>query len=528
MTADAFDAFKQELAAGGVAFEEVASIGLDPARVLRVNPEHWGQFAFEAKRQELRHAGLWADDGGGATFTIRALFEKQGRYLLAQADVEKGRPSLPSQSVHFPGADRLERHTRDLYGIVFTDHPDPRRWTRHQGWDDDEFPLRKDFPAAGFAHDRTPADHLYKFTAAHGSGVYEIPVGPIHAGVIEPGHFRFLAVGETVLNLEERLGYVHKGIEKIAEGRDADGLARLAARVSGDTTVGHAYAACVAMEKAAALAVPPRAVWLRAVMAERERVANHLGDIGAILNDVAFTFGFYQFSRLREQWQRASQSVFGHRFMMDRIVPGGVAVDIDQSQRQQMSADIHALRREMKTLMAIYDDAPSVEDRLVTTGHLDPTRARELGTLGYVARASGVDIDVRRDAPYPPYDRLAVKVPVYRYGDVAARLRVRAEEIAVSCDLLEQLLERLPDGPVRASWRPPAAAAEGLAIIEGWRGELTAYVRFDADGRIARYFPRDPSVFNWPALEHLIHDNIVPDFPVCNKSVNGSYSGSDL
>src|SRR5581483_10114035 len=160
-TAVTADAFKQGLAAGGVAFEEVASNGLDPARVLRVNPEHWGQFAFEAKRRELRHAGLWADDGGGATFTIRALFEKQGRYLLAQADVEKGRPSLPSQSVHFPGADRLERHTRDLYGIVFTDHPDPRRWTRHQGWDDDEFPLRKDFPAAGFAHDRTPADHLY-------------------------------------------------------------------------------------------------------------------------------------------------------------------------------------------------------------------------------------------------------------------------------------------------------------------------------------------------------------------------------
>ncbi|HLF22830.1 MAG TPA: nickel-dependent hydrogenase large subunit, partial [Burkholderiales bacterium] len=373
-----------------------------------------------------------------------------------------------------------------------------------------------------------PADHQYPFLSALGSGVYEIPVGPIHAGTIEPGHFRFLAVGETVLNLEERLGYVHKGIEKIAQGRDADGLARLAARVSGDSTVAHAWATCMAMERAAGVAAPTRALWLRAIMAERERIANHLGDIGAILNDVAFTFGFYQFMRLREQWLRMSRDIFGHRFMMDRTVPGGVAVDVDERAISAMRDQILTVRQQFDKLITIVTDLPSVEDRLLTTGVLTPEYARALGCLGYVGRASDVAFDVRHDAPYPPYDRLTVSVPVYHYGDVAARMRVRVEECRVSFQLIEQLLNTLPTGSIRAAWRAPTAAAEGLGLVEGWRGEIFAYVRFDAHGRIARYFPRDPSVCNWPALEHLIHDNIVPDFPVCNKSVNGSYSGNDL
>jgi Ni,Fe-hydrogenase III large subunit len=298
--------------------------------------------------------------------------------------------------------------------------------------------------------------------------------------------------------------------------------------VSGDSTVAHAWAACMAMERAAALDVPARALHLRAIMCERERVANHLGDIGAILNDVSFSFGFYQFNRLREQWQRLSREAFGHRFMMDRVAPGGVAADLDERAATGMRAQIREIRAQLDKLTAIVNDLPSVEDRLVSTGVLKPEHARALGCLGYVGRASNVGYDVRRDAPYPPYHRLAVKVPLYHYGDVAARMRVRVEECRVAFDLIEQLLDTLPAGAVRAPWRSPAAGAEGLGIVEGWRGEIFAYVRFESDGRVARYFPRDPSVCNWPALEHLIHDNIVPDFPVCNKSVNGSYSGNDL
>ena len=526
MTESWIDLLIETLRAQGDGVQEQSAAGVAPLRLLSVDAQAWGRLAHAAKQQDARWAGAWADDDN-REFTVNVLLERTGRYLLARTRVPSAAPSLASHAAHFAAADRTERHIHDMFGVVFTDHPDARRWTRHQAWAAEAFPLRKDFPAGGQAGPVTAADHAYPFVAAHGSAVHEIPVGPVHAGIIEPGHFRFLAVGETVLSLEERLGYVHKGIEKIAERRDAAGLARLAARVSGDTSVGHAYAACLAMEKAAAIEAPARAAVLRAVMAERERIANHLGDVGAILNDVAFAFGFYQFSRLREQWLRTTQRAFGHRLMMDRIVPGGVAVDVDDGQRSTMQAEIETLRRELAGLIDIYNDAPSVEDRLVTTGRLAPALARELGTLGYVARASGVDADVRRDAPYAPYGRLSVAVPVYQAGDVAARLQVRLDEIDVSCALLEQLLVDLPRGDVRADWRAPCDA-EGLAIVEGWRGETFAYVRFDSDGRIARYYPRDPSVLNWPALERLIHDNIVPDFPVCNKSVNASYSGNDL
>jgi Ni,Fe-hydrogenase III large subunit len=517
----------ERLGSEGIRVETRAAPGLAPAQVVELPSEHWGRLAEAAKAAGCRWVAGFGEDVA-AQLRVNACFERDGLYLLARATVDRASPSLPSHTPYFPAADRPERHTRDLLGITFADHPDKRRWIRHQAWHEHDHPLRRDFAAAGHPPERTAADHQYHFLPAHGAGVYEIPVGPVHAGIIEPGHFRFQAVGETVLNLEERLGYVHKGIEKIAVGRDADGLARLAARVSGDSTVAHSWAACLAMERAAGVDVPPRALSLRAIMAERERVANHLGDVGAILNDVSFTFGFYQFSRLRELWQRLSHGVFGHRFMMDRIVPGGVAADCDAHAAATMREQVRTIRQQVDRLMAIVNDLPSVEDRLISTGVLKPEYARALGCLGYVGRASNVDFDVRRDAPYAPYDRLTVAVPVYHYGDVAARLRVRVEECRVSFQLIEELLDALPDGAIRADWRPPATGAEGLGIVEGWRGEIFAYVRFDAGGKIARYFPRDPSVCNWPALEYLIHDNIVPDFPVCNKSVNGSYSGSDL
>jgi Ni,Fe-hydrogenase III large subunit len=517
----------EQLRAEGVSIASPSAPGLAPAQLIEIAPEHWGSLAKIAHSAGSRWVAGFGEDAGVHIF-VNACFESAGTYVLARTRVERGTATLPSHVPYFPGADRPERHLRDLFGVTFADHPDKRRWTRHQAWREHDYPLRKDFPVAGHAPGPTAADQNYHFLGAHGAGVYEIPVGPVHAGIIEPGHFRFQAVGETVLNLEERLGYVHKGIEKIAEGRDPEGLARLAARVSGDSTVSHTWAASMAMERAANLEVPARALFLRAIMAERERVANHLGDIGAILNDVAFTFGFYQFGRLREQWQRLSCDIFGHRFMMDRIVPGGVTVDIDERAVSGMREQSREVGQQIDKLNVIVTEQPSVEDRLVTTGVLNPDHARALGCLGYVGRASDIAFDLRRDVPYPPYDQLKVTVPVYREGDVAARLRVRVEECRVSFELIEQLVNTLPDGPIRTAWRAPAAYAEGLGLVEGWRGETFAYVRFDEHGKIARYFPRDPSVFNWPALEYLIHDNIVPDFPVCNKSVNGSYSGNDL
>jgi Ni,Fe-hydrogenase III large subunit len=337
-----------------------------------------------------------------------------------------------------------------------------------------------------------------------------------------------LAVGELILNLEERLGYVHKGIEKIAEGRTPESLARLAGRVSGDTTVGHCWAACRAMEQAVGIEIPPRAALIRGILAERERVANHLGDMGAICNDVAFVFAQMQFTRLRELWLRTNASVFGHRLLMDRIVPGGVMCDLSDSSCALVKQDIVQLRKELSEIMPAIDLNSSLEDRLYTAGYLSPEIAAAFGTLGYVGRASGQDKDVRRDAPYAPYDQATFKVALEDQGDIASRFWVRYKEINAALKLIEQFIAQLAVGDILAEWEMPAEGSEGLGIVEGWRGEITTYVRFDADNKIARFYPRDPSILNWPALEKLTLNNIVPDFPVCNKSLNGSYSGNDL
>ncbi len=496
--------------------------------LLDIDHEDWGRFAEVARQQGCRWVALWADQVDADDFNINVCFEYHGDYLVVRAPLAIRQPVLPSHTPWFPAANRPERHLQDMFGIAFSDHPDSRRWTRHQAWPEGRYPLRKDFPAAGETSDDTPPDADYPFFQAQGAGVYEIPVGPVHAGIIEPGHFRFQAVGETVLNLEERLGYVHKGIEKIAEDRDAAGAVRLAGRVSGDSTVGHSWAACMAMERAARIAVPARALSIRAILAERERIANHLGDIGAICNDVGFAFAQYQFSRLREDWQRLNLSVFGHRLLMDCVVPGGVATDIDSAQVSELQKQQAALRTELDELLPILDDNPSLEDRLLGTGVLPTETAAMIGAVGYVGKASGIDYDLRRDHAYAPYHRLKVESPLYQSGDVASRVKVRADEIGHALNLMDQLLADLPEGETRIDWPTPAANAEGLGLVEGWRGEILCYVRFGEAGRIARFFPRDPSWLNWPALEQLIHGNIVPDFPVCNKSVNGSYSGHDL
>lgn len=499
---------------------------LPPAHLVEIDPEDWGKAAAEAANFNCRWSALWGDHQN-KIIAVYALLEHAGDYMVLRTEVPLNKAELSSHVPYYPAAERPERHLRDLLGVDFRGPSELPRWTRHRAWAEGRYPLRRNFPVAGENPGPTPPDNSYPFVRVQGSGVYEIPVGPVHAGIIEPGHFRFQAVGEEVLQLEERLGYVHKGIEKIAEGRDPESLARLAGRVSGDSTVAHAWAACQAMERAVGLNIPPRAEALRALLCERERVANHLGDIGAICNDVGFAFAWYQLSRLREHWQRRSLELFGHRLMMDRVVPGGVAVDLDPAQLLAMQAEHKALDNELVGLFDILEDHPSLDDRLLTTGRLDPATAQHLGTVGYVGRASGQGFDLRRDNPYPPYDRLDVEVPVYQDGDVAARVRVRMDEISIALGVMDRLLQVLPDGPVLESW-PEPHACKGLGAVEGWRGEVVCYVRLDEDGRVARFFPRDPSWLTWPSLEQLITGNIVPDFPVCNKSVNGSYSGHDL
>ena len=541
----------RQLAVAGVPLRDQGVLA-GGIRLLEVDPAHWHLLGQQMAQAGCRFAGLWGQQRAPA-FELNAAFAHGGELLLARTrlpgapsvegtpDPREGAvgasdgaepaamtPSVASLGDLFPAANRLERHCRDLLGIHFSGSLDPRRWTRHQGWDEGQFPLRDGDPrgAVGPAG-ITPADSDYPCQAVAGSAVYEIPVGPVHAGIIEPGHFRFQAVGETVLHLEARLGYVHKGIEKLAQGRDAAGLLRLAARVSGDSALAHAWAACQAMERAAGVTVPPRGQYLRGLWCEREWVANHLGDIGAICNDVGFVFAQMQFSRLREAWLRRNHQLGGHRLLMDVLCPGGVVRDLAAADRHQWLQELDALRQELQRLWPLLHGNQSLRDRLYDTGVMTPAQAAQLGCLGYVGRASGQAADLRRDAPYAPYDQVLVEPQWRPQGDVAARVLQRAAELDASLDIQRQLLERLPDGPLTARWQAPVGG-EGIGRLEGWRGEILCYVRFDAQGRVARFFPRDPSWFNWPALELLIHDNIVADFPVCNKSVNGSYAGQDL
>ncbi|MGR9100733.1 MAG: hydrogenase large subunit, partial [Gammaproteobacteria bacterium] len=363
-----FEAYLQKLSSRDVA-ASIDRRALSPAGLLAVEPESWGLCAELARDEGIRWAAAWAEEID-AGFRLNAAFEHRGAYLVLRTRVPREKPELPSHAPYYWAADRCERHIQDMFGIRFKDHPDPRRWTRHQAWSKDQFPLRKDFPVQGAPQDETPPDKDYDFLSAKGPGVYEIPVGPVHAGIIEPGHFRFQAVGETVLNLEERLGYVHKGIEKIAEGRKPDELARLAGRVSGDSTVAHAWAACMAMERAAGIEPTARANFIRAMLCERERIINHLWDMGAICNDVAFTFAYYQLGRLREIWVRDNASIFGHRLLMDRIVPGGINVDPHTEDLARMERSIKALLKELGEIVSLLDFTESLEDRLVTTGIL--------------------------------------------------------------------------------------------------------------------------------------------------------------
>ncbi len=525
VTTGRVDEVCRQLVGAGLAEPLVPLSGLK-AR-LRLAPADWGRAAEVARRQGLRWSGTWGDHRAPEIVVFALLFGCDGHLLLETA-VDENRPELPSHTPVYVAADRPERCLQDMFGVRFIDHPDPRRWLRHQGWTANEFPLRGDFPVAGRGSGATPPDCGYPFVPVSGEGVHEIPVGPVHAGIIEPGHFRFQAVGETILRMEEHLGYVHRGIEKIAVGRGPEGLARLANRVSGDSAVTHGWAACMAVERACGVDVPPRALALRAILSERERIANHLGDIGAICNDVGFAFAQVQMSRLRELVQRQNLALFGHRLLFDRVTPGGVAVDLDDNGVMAIREEMQCLEADVGELLPLLLEYPSLQDRLRGTGILSPADASRLGVTGYVGRASNLPDDLRRDAPYAPYDRLQVGVPACPEGDVAGRVRVRGEEVLVSIGLIGQLLENLPEGEVRTACPLPGRAVEGIGLVEGWRGETFAYVRLDAEGRVERYFPRDPSWLSWPALEVLLEDVIVPDFPVNNKSVNGSYAGHDL
>jgi Ni,Fe-hydrogenase III large subunit/Ni,Fe-hydrogenase III component G len=476
-----------------------------------------------------RLVALWGSDERDRHrgFCLRVVLEDRDGLTLLEHTLPDDRARYPDLAPIFPAATRMQRATYDLLGIA-AQSDDQRPWLWTPGHTTREFPLRRDFARA----DVTPDPDDYAFVRVDGEGVHEIPVGPVHAGIIEPGHFRFQVVGEKVLRLEERLGYTHKGVEKRFQSLSMADGAKLAARISGDSTVAYAWAYAQAVESMAELVPPARARWLRALCLERERLANHLGDIGAIGNDAGFAFGLAQFSRLREDVLRANAAAFGHRLLMDVVVPGGLAQDLAFEHVHAMHDEASRIAREIVELREIYDEHAGAQDRFRNCGRASPELARELGLIGLAGRASGQARDVRCDFPSPPYDLLDVRMATQTAGDVWARVAVRFDEALESARLVGVITAALLDpatmGDIHAV--VPSLPADRLALgyVEGWRGPVLVALESGSDGSIRRCRPQDPSWCNWPVIEHAIIGNIVPDFPLINKSFNLSYSGQDL
>jgi Ni,Fe-hydrogenase III large subunit len=502
--------------------ESLTDLMLEGRRIQQHNPwpravvdaSAWTLAASELAQGRLGLLGLW---GEPSAVHMAVMDEPAGEIAIVSLDCPDR--SYPSVGMHHPPALRSERAISDLFGLSAKGLPDTRPWLDHNHWGV-RFPL-------GDRIDALPVAAPYRFLPAEGDGLHQIAVGPVHAGIIEPGHFRFTASGETVVRLEQRLGYTHKGIEGLMIGASLERAVQLAGRVSGDSTVAYAYAASKAAEAALELVVPDRAVWLRALLAELERLANHLGDIGAICNDASFTLMHAHCSVLRESILRASAAAFGHRLMRDIIVPGGVTRDLNEAGKATIKATLNNIRLRFPALVELYDNTASLQDRTVDTGVLKPVLAKQYAAGGYIGRASGRSFDARRTLGYPPYDTLRFEVPVLHEGDVNARVWIRVREIEQSLSLIDQILERLPDGSSGTHAGHRREVREGMAIVEGFRGDVLVWLRL-RDGRVERCHLRDPSWLQWPLLEAVIENNIVADFPLCNKSFNCSYSGHDL
>jgi Ni,Fe-hydrogenase III large subunit len=479
-----------------------------------VDASVWTFAAAELAHGRWSLLGLW---GEPATVHMAIMDGQTAEIAVVSLDCPDR--TFPSVGKHHPPALRLERTINDLFGLSAEGSPDVRPWLDHNRWGV-RFPL-------GDRIDALPKAAPYRFLAAEGDGLHQIAVGPVHAGIIEPGHFRFTASGETVVRLEQRLGYVHKGIDGLMSGASLERGVHLAGRTSGDSTVAYAHAFSRAAEAALDLAVPDRAVLLRALLAELERLANHLGDIGAICNDASFALMHAHCGALRESVLRAAGAAFGHRLMRDVIVPGGVSRDIGADGVQNIRSALETIRLRFPALVELYDNTASLQDRTVDTGVLKPPLARQYAAGGYIGRASGRSFDARRALAYPPYDRLRFDVPTLNEGDVNARVWIRVREVEQSLSLIDQILSRLPNGPTRTEVPLGGAVREGMAVVEGFRGDVLVWLRL-RNGLIERCHMRDPSWFQWPLLEAVIENNIVADFPLCNKSFNCSYSGHDL
>lgn len=448
----------------------------------------------------------------------------EGLVALVKIMVPEGEPSFPSLTPVVPAAHWYEREIRDFFGLEPKGHPDIRRLALHKDWPKGLFPLRKDFKL------RTEVPRTggkFTFSRVEGEGVMQIPVGPIHAGIIEPGHFRFSAVGENVLNLEARFFYTHRGMEKTAEGKTPRQGVLLAERICGACSFSHSSAYCLAVEKLSGTVIPRRAEFIRTVGLELERLYNHIGDVGNICAGVGFAFGTMHGARLKEEMQHLNETVFGSRFLRGINTPGGVRRDLKAEDARLILDTLERVEREFRELTEILLTTESYLDRVQGTGILRPEIARALHAVGPAARAAGIGRDARRDLPHLVYQSLEFKVPVYAEGDVLSRVKVRIDETFESIGLIRQALKLMPPGELRVllGELPPYGYAVG--ITESARGENVHFVMAGPDGTVFRHMVRSASYCNWAVVPSTVPGNIVPDFPLINKSFELCYSCLD-
>lgn len=480
------------------------------------------------KKWNARLVSLFADDaraqaGAFHLYYVFALDAAHGFFILC-VPIQSDQPRFTSLTNALPAANWQEREIQDLFGIKLEGHPNPRRCALHDDWPD-IYPLRKDFDLKATLPPFKGERH--KFREVEGEGVFHVPVGPVHAGIIEPGHFLFSVAGEPVLYLQIRLFYTHKGTEKIFENIPLAHGVRLAESISGDSSFAHATAFCHAVERAANFEAPLRARALRTICLELERLYNHIADVGAIATDVAFVVGNAHAMRLKEQVLRLNERLTGNRLLRGMACLGGVRFDWDADQLKAIGQFIQTLKPEFDSLVDLIRESSSTRDRLETTGILNPKTARDLGVVGIAGRASGFNHDLRRDFPHAFYDRVSFMVSVYEQGDVLRRMQVRIDEVRQAFSIIEQVLVNLPEGPIKCQVPPLRENAVAIGYVEGWRGEIFHWIRAAGHDRLARCKIKDPSLQNWPALSEAILGNIIPDFPVVNKSFNLSYSGTD-
>jgi Ni,Fe-hydrogenase III large subunit/Ni,Fe-hydrogenase III component G len=477
---------------------------------------------------QARIVTVFAEDRVNAegVFYNYYVFDRPGdpSWVILKAPIPERFPSFPSLAAELPAINWQEREIQDWFGLEAVGHPNPRRVALHDNWPD-VHPLLKSFPLDTVLPPFEGERHLYRPT--YGEGVFQIPVGPVHAGIIEPGHFNFAVAGEPILYLQLRMFYTHKGTEKLFESLPIHRAVFLAESISGDSAFSHGAAFCQAVEKAGEIEVPARAQFLRTILLELERIANHIADVGAIATDVGFMIANAHAGRMRELVLGLNETLTGSRVLRGMIAIGGVRRDWQPDQVEAIEKTLRVVEREFRDLVAIIQSSDSTRDRLEHTGILRPEKALTLGIVGVAGRASGIDRDIRRDHPYEAYSQLPFKVPVYREGDVRHRMQVRIDEVGESIQMIRAAIALLPEGPHRAPTQPIPPGRCAMSAVEGWRGEIVHWVRTGEGNRIERCKIKDPSINNWPAIVEAVEGNIIADFPVINKSFNLSYSGTD-